>query len=234
MSAERILEVDGLAAGYSGVPAVHDVSLHVDAGEVVALLGPNGAGKTTTLLTVSGIVHPLAGSIRFAGEDVAGHAPHRVARRGLVHVPEDRALFFGMTVRETIRLSSRPGGYDPYELFPELEPLAGRRAGLLSGGEQQMLAVGRAMAAAPRVLMVDEMSLGLAPILVSRLMPRLQEFARTRGVGVLLVEQHIGLALDFADRAYVLARGRVAASGTPEKVARSDAVESSYLGGHLS
>ncbi len=226
-----LLDVRGLRAGYAGVPVVHDVSFHVGAGEVVAMLGPNGAGKTTILLTVSGLLKPLAGDVAFCGAPITGWSSHRIARAGLAHVTEDRSLFFSLTTNENLRLSARAGGADAVELFPELKPLARRQAGLLSGGEQQMLAIARALASAPKVLMVDEMSLGLAPALVNRLMPRLRQFATQLGIGVLLVEQHVAVALRHVDRAYLLARGRIEAHGAADEMARHAArFEASYLG----
>ena len=233
--ATALLDVSGLWTGYARIPVVHGVDLHVERGEVVALLGPNGAGKTTILLTISGLLKPIEGDVVFDGQRISGAAPHRIAKKGLAHVPEDRSLFFGMTTRQVLRLSERPGGADAFALFPELRPLARRPAGLLSGGEQQMLALARAMASTPKLLMVDEMSLGLAPVLVSRLIPRLRHFADEHGVGVLMVEQHVRLALRHADRAYVLSRGLIEAEGETADVARhAERIEASYLGGHAS
>jgi branched-chain amino acid transport system ATP-binding protein len=234
MSAERLLDVRGLRAGYDGIPVVRDLDLHVDAGEVVALLGPNGAGKTTTLLAVSAVVPLLGGEVDVVGRSVAGRRPHHLAREGLGHVPEDRALFFQLTVRENLRLGRRGGGAGldrVLELFPALVPLLDRRAGLLSGGEQQMLALGRALLGEPRLLMVDEMSLGLAPIIVERLLPVLRTIADDSGCGVLLVEQHVQMALGVADRAVVLNHGQAVLSGTAAALAADrELVASSYLG----
>ena len=228
------IELHGLSAGYGGAAAVRDLDLHVEAGEVVALLGPNGAGKTTTLLTVSGFLRPLAGEARVFGEPVHESSPARLARRGLAHVPEDRALFYELTARENLRLGARKQRAaleSVIRYFPELERVLDSPAGLLSGGEQQMLAVGRALAARPRVLVVDEMSLGLAPVVVQRLLPLLRDIATGTGAAVLFVEQHIHVALTVADRAYVLSHGDLVLEGPArELAARAELVQASYLG----
>ena len=228
-----LLEIDGLSVGYDGVPAVRDLSLQGEPGQVVALLGPNGGGKTTTLLTVSGLIAAIAGTIRVIGDPVDHRRPHLLARRGLGHVPEDRSLFFALSVGENLRLGVR-GRRDVrwvYEYFPELEPLQNRRAGLLSGGEQQMLALARALLGRPQLLLVDEMSLGLAPVVVQRLMPVVRRIADEQGTGVLLVEQHIQMVLDIADFGYVLAHGElVVEAPASELMARRDVIEATYFG----
>jgi ABC-type branched-subunit amino acid transport system ATPase component/branched-subunit amino acid ABC-type transport system permease component len=226
---ERLVSARGLAAGYGDLAAVRDLDLDVHPGEVVALLGPNGAGKTTTLLTIAGELSPLAGEVRCL--DLPRRAPlHRRVRRGLAFVPEERAVFTSLSVSGNLRLR-RGATADATELFPELEPLLRRRAGLLSGGEQQMLTLGRALAGTPRLLLVDELSLGLAPLVLQRLLLAVRA-AADRGVGVLLVEQHASEALSIADRALVLRRGRVALEGSAADLRThiSD-LESAYLSG---
>jgi branched-chain amino acid transport system ATP-binding protein len=233
------LQLKGLVAGYDGIPVVRGIDLDVKPGEVVALFGPNGAGKSTTLLTISGMLKPLGGSVSLLGEDISGVAPHDIARRGVAHVPEDRSLFFDLTVDENLRLGLIHGNRvevksaieRALDLLPALAPLRKRKAGLLSGGEQQMLAMARAMMAEPKILLVDELSLGLAPVIVERLLPLVRGFADNASCAVLLVEQHVHMALEIADRALVLSNGRITLQGATQDLAgRRDLIEMSYLG----
>ena len=221
------IEAREISVGYGPLAVVSDLSLKVMPGEVVALLGVNGAGKTTTVAALAGAIDLLAGEIWIAGKPTT--APlHRRARNGLRLITEERSVFMGLSVADNLRL----GGQERarcLELFPELEPLLRRKAALLSGGEQQMLTLARALAGEPKILLVDELSLGLAPLIVERLFAALRS-AADRGTGVLLVEQHVRNALEVADRAYVLAHGRVALEGTTVDLAtRIGEIEDTYL-----
>lgn len=232
---EIVLEVEDLSCGYNGLPAVRGLDLTVAAGEVVSILGPNGAGKTTTLLALAGLLPTLSGTVRALGSKVDSRKPHAVARRGVRLVPDDRGLFPSMTVREHLRLARRKPDRirenAVLERFPALGPLASRAVGLLSGGEQQMLAIAVALLAEPKILIVDEMSLGLAPMVVDRILPSLRDLARSDGIAVVLVEQHVDLALAISDRALILGQGRVVLEGTASTLAADrDTLEAAYFG----
>lgn len=227
------LRFSDVTIGYGEVPVVHDLSLTVAPGEIVCLLGPNGAGKTTTLLAASRLLPVMGGSISYAGRDTIKMSPDALTRAGLVHVPEDRSLFKALTVRENIEVATR----DPKDIervlsyFPALGSILDRRATVLSGGEQQMLALARALALKPKVLLIDEMSLGLAPIIVEAIFPVLRGIAADTGCSVLMVEQHVRLALEVADRAYVMVRGRIVREGAAAQIGASlDELRADYLG----
>jgi branched-chain amino acid transport system ATP-binding protein len=225
---EALLKADGITAGYDGIPAIRNLSLSVKAGEVVALLGANGAGKTTTLLTLAGEVPLHGGHVTWLGQPARGSL-HRRARSGLCMLTEERSLFMGLTVRQNLRLGRGPTD-KALEIMPELVELMNRRAGLLSGGEQQMLTLARALAGDFQMLMIDEISLGLAPIIVRRLLSLVRQAAEERNLGVLLVEQHIGSALNFSDRAIVLRRGDIVLEGESADLReRVDEITDAYL-----
>lgn len=231
-----LLELDEVHARYGPVEALHGVSLSVGEGEVVAVLGGNGAGKTTTLRAVSGLVS-TSGEVRFAGERITRSAPERVARAGVAHVPEGRGIFQELSVYENLRLGAylrRKGFAESYEracgLFPFLEARRQQQAGTLSGGEQQMLAIARALMSRPRLLLLDEPSLGLAPIVVREIFTILGDLNEKEGLAVLVVEQNAKLALRSSSRAYVLEVGRVALEGPSVELAEDESVRNSYLG----
>jgi branched-chain amino acid transport system ATP-binding protein len=234
---EAVLALEGLTAGYDEAAVIRDLDVTVGPGEVVALLGANGAGKTTTLRAVSGLLKPMDGRVLFEGEDLARSSPSARARAGIAHVPEGRGLFYGLTVAEHFRLAPRNEQLDEelaYEYFPKLSELHKRRVGLLSGGEQQMLAVARALARKPKLLLLDELSLGLAPVIVEWLLPVVRQFAQEQKSAVLLVEQHVHLALEVADRGYVLSHGRIVFENDAKHLrADKHLLIASYLGEHV-
>jgi branched-chain amino acid transport system ATP-binding protein len=232
-----VLVLDGVSAGYHGLQILHEIDLRVDAGEIVALVGANGAGKTTTLRAISGIITPSAGSITFEGRRADGTRTAELVARGLVHVPEERALFGPLTVEENLRMGAWVRKSDPvesglaqvFDLFPILAERRRQTAETLSGGQQQMLTIGRAMMARPRLLMLDEPSTGLSPKLTWAVLDAVRVI-RDSGVSVLLVEQNAAQALRLADRAYVLESGTCVLSGTGRELADDDRVRAAYLG----
>jgi branched-chain amino acid transport system ATP-binding protein len=222
------IEARGLSAGYGPQPVVHDVHLEVRPGEVVALLGPNGAGKTTTLLALAGELPLLSGQVAIDG-NVTTAPLHKRAQNGLVFVTEEKSVFMGLTTRDNLKVADVALD-DALALFPELERRLDVRGGLLSGGEQQMLSLARGLCRGPQVLLADELSMGLAPMIVTRLLQSVRDAADRRGAAVLLVEQHVRQALQYADRAYVMRRGRIALSGTAAELSgRLSEIEDSYL-----
>jgi branched-chain amino acid transport system ATP-binding protein len=233
-----LLEVQGLESGYKDVPVLHGLSFHVDEGEIVTIVGSNGAGKTTLLRTISGLLVPFAGSIRFLGEPIEGLPPHRIVEKGIVQVPEGRQLFGHLTVQENLIVGShirqaraqRAKTLEMiFELFPILAERQEQAAQTLSGGEQQMLATARALMARPRVLMLDEPSWGLAPLLVRRLFEALGRISR-QGVTIVLVEQNVHQALSMAHRGYVLERGALVMEGTGQALLEDATLKTAYLG----
>ena len=233
-----LLEVHGIDAYYGRIQALRGVSLAADTGEIVALIGSNGAGKTTTLRTISGIMHPAAGRIVFGGRDITHEEPSRVVSLGICQSPEGRRLFARMTVLDNLIMGAytrrdRDGIHRDlkrvYELFPRIEERKGQIAGTLSGGEQQMLAIGRALMSRPKLLMLDEPSLGLAPILVETIFKIVREI-NAQGTPILIVEQNAHLALEVAHRAYVLETGSITQTGTGRELLESEEVQKAYLG----
>jgi branched-chain amino acid transport system ATP-binding protein len=238
-SAARMLDVAQVSSGYGLAPVLHELSLHVDAGEVVAVVGANGAGKTTLLRTITGLVRLSSGRVAFAGESIGGVPAHDIVGRGLALVPEGGRLFPFLTVLENLELGAfNPGSRanlratldEVIALFPILGERRDQLAGSLSGGERQMCAIARALMSRPRMLMLDEPSAGLSPVMVERVFELLRSVVATRHLTVLLVEQHVEDALDLANRAYVIERGRIAKTGTGADLMRDPDVQRAYLG----
>jgi branched-chain amino acid transport system ATP-binding protein len=231
-----MLKVTELVSGYGKVPALHGVDIEVGRGELVTIIGSNGSGKSTLLRTVSGLVKVMSGRIEFDGKDVTNQRPDKVVRRGLVHCPEGRHVFPQLSALDNLRLGAYTGSdFDErldevYTLFPRIEERSRQLAGSMSGGEQQMLAIGRSLMSNPALVMLDEPSLGLAPIVVEQVLATAAAI-RDRGRTVLLVEQNAELALEIADRAYVLERGNILEHGTAEEIAQSPSVQKAYLAG---
>jgi branched-chain amino acid transport system ATP-binding protein len=236
-----LLSLDGLTVRYGEIEALRGLSLAVDAGEVVTLLGGNGAGKSTTLRAISGLIKPVAGEVLFDGRSIAGLGPEAIVKLGIAQVPEGRRIFPGLSARENIMLGASNRGRiakaalaresdEMFDLFPDIRPFADALGWTLSGGQQQMVAVARGLMAKPRLLLLDEPSLGLAPVIVQKVFSIIAEIRR-RGTTVLLVEQNARMALSVADRGYVLETGRLAVSGKPGELWSNDAVRAAYLGG---
>ncbi len=233
-----MLKVNDINVYYGAIHAIKGVSFEVNDGEIVTLIGANGAGKSTTLQTISGLLHTRTGSIEFMGKNIVGVPPHKVVAHGLAQVPEGRRVFLQMTVEENLEMGAytRPnseieaGIADVYQRFPRLQERRRQIAGTLSGGEQQMLAMGRALMSKPKLLMLDEPSMGLAPILVEQIFDIIRELNRA-GVTILLVEQNAQMALSIAHRGYVLETGKIVATGSGEELLEDEAVKKAYLGG---
>ncbi|MBQ7968787.1 MAG: ABC transporter ATP-binding protein [Clostridia bacterium] len=234
----RILTVDNINVYYGAIHAIKGISFEVNEGEIVTLIGANGAGKSTTLKAISNLLHTKTGSIEFNGEKLAHVPPHKIVEKGLAHVPEGRRIFLQMTVQENLEMGAYTQGgknFDAdlanvYEQFPRLKERRKQIAGTLSGGEQQMLAMGRALMSRPKLLMLDEPSMGLAPILVEQIFDIIKELHK-KGTTILLVEQNAQMALSVADRAYVMETGKIILSGTGKELAQSEEVKKAYLGG---
>ncbi|MDD6160250.1 MAG: ABC transporter ATP-binding protein [Oscillospiraceae bacterium] len=233
-----LLSVNDINVSYGAIHAIKGVSFEVGEGEIVTLIGANGAGKSTILKTVSGLLHPKTGSVDFLGKRLNGVAPHKIVAGGLAHVPEGRRVFLRRTVEETLEMGAytqpkstiAPGLEKVYELFPRLKERRRQVAGTLSGGEQQMLAMGRALMSRPKLLMLDEPSMGLAPILVEQIFDIIKSMHKA-GTTILLVEQNAQMALSVADRGYVLETGKIVATGTGAQLLNDEAVKKAYLGG---
>lgn len=234
----NMLKVDDIHVFYGAIHAIKGVSLEVNEGEIVTLIGANGAGKSTVLNTISGLLRPKTGGIEFLGESITSVSPHKIVERGLAQVPEGRRIFLQMTVQENLEMGAFTRSAADiaddlekvYDLFPRLLERRKQIAGTLSGGEQQMLAIGRALMSRPKLLMLDEPSMGLAPILVGHIFSIIQKMNEI-GTTILLVEQNAQMALSIADRAYVLETGTITISGTGKELAESDEIRKAYLGG---
>ena len=235
-----MLVIENLSVSYGAIRALHGISLQVEAGSIVTLIGSNGAGKSTALRTISGLIRPQEGRITYEGERIDGQPAHRIVARGLCHVPEGRMVFANLTVRENLMMGAylqrdaaviaRERDY-VFSVFPRLAEREKQQAGTLSGGEQQMLAIGRALMGQPKFLMLDEPSLGIAPLLVKTIFQRIVEINRSRGITILLVEQNANLALEIASHGFVLETGRVILSDTTSALRSDPKVRSAYLGG---
>ena len=233
---EQLLQIENLKVRYGGIEAVRGISFDVKAGETVTLIGANGAGKSSTLRTISGLVKPSEGKITFAGEDITGKDPTQIVAKGLMMVPEGRRIFPNLTVLENLKIGAylRKDELDEdiekvYKYFPRLKERSWQEGGTLSGGEQQMLAVGRALMGRPKLLMMDEPSLGLAPIVVQEIFKIIRQISEA-GTTVLLIEQNANMALHVADRAYVIENGKIATEGTGEELLKDEKVRAAYLG----
>jgi len=235
-----MLTIDNLGVAYGAIRVLHGISLSVETGSIVTLIGSNGAGKSTTLRTVSGLVKPQGGTITYNGERIDGLAPHKIVARGLCQVPEGRMIFSNLTVQENLMMGAylqrdaaairRERDY-VFSVFPRLQEREKQQAGTLSGGEQQMLAIGRALMSQPKFLMLDEPSLGIAPLLVKSIFAQIVEINRSRGITILLVEQNANLALEIATRGYVLETGRIILQDEAAALRADPKVRSAYLGG---
>ncbi|PLS18453.1 ABC transporter ATP-binding protein [Bacillus sp. M6-12] len=235
-----MLKVENINVFYGNIQAIRDVSIEVNEGEIVTLIGANGAGKSTLLKTVSGLLKPKQGQILYEGKSINGKPAQSIVKQGISHVPEGRRIFANMSVEENLELGAflrkdkagiREDMEKVYELFPRMRERLKQQAGTLSGGEQQMLAMGRALMARPRLLLLDEPSMGLAPLLVKTIFRIIEEINKT-GTTILLVEQNANLALSIAHRAYVVETGRIVLSGSAEELTASEQVKMAYLGGH--
>lgn len=233
-----MLTLDNVSVNYGAIEALTGISMHVETGEVVTLIGANGAGKTTTLRTITGLLHPRAGKITFEGEDIGGRATHQLVAKGISMSPEGRGVFANLSVRENLQM----GAYlkkdkrmiaaemeRVFQMFPRLKEREAQKAGTLSGGEQQMLAIGRALMSQPRLLLLDEPSLGLAPLVVHTIFEAIDEI-KSKGTTILLVEQNAHAALKHSDRAYVLETGRIVMEGSSKELAADPRIKEAYLG----